>query len=291
MRPAHLGFILLIDLLWGFNAIAVKFAVESIEPLTATFLRYSIVLVVCLPWLRWLPGRMPLVLLTAMIAGALFMGLVNLSFAVADNISALAIVGQLGVPFSLILAVLFLGERIRWVRILGIALSFVGAIVIGFDPSIFDERLGILLTVLGSFTYAVGTLLFRRLQGVPVLTIHAWLAVISVPLLFAASWFFEPGGLQRAGAAPATTLGWIAYSAVASSVIGHAGTSYLLQRYPVSVVAPLTLPTPVISVLFAVLVFDTPLTPQLVAGGGLTLAGVAIITFRSAQKREREFIS
>ena len=288
MRPVHLAFILLIDLLWGFNVVALKFAVESIEPLTVTFLRYSIVLLVCLPWLRWLPGRMSLVLLTAVVAGALFMGLVSLSFAAADNISALSIVGQLGVPFSLVLAVLFLGERIRWVRILGIALSFFGVVIIGFDPALFDERLGILLTIFASMTYAVGSLLFRRLQGVPVLTIHAWLALISVPVLFAASWFFEPGGLQRAGAAPATTLGWIAYSAIGSSVIGHAGTSYLLQRYPVSVVAPMTLPTPLISVLFAVLVFDTPLTAQLVAGGMLTLAGVAIITFRSAQARERE---
>ena len=75
MKPAHLALILLIDLIWAFNLVAVKFAVESAGPLTAVTIRYAIVALVCLPWLRWQPGRMRVILITGFVAGALFMGL------------------------------------------------------------------------------------------------------------------------------------------------------------------------------------------------------------------------
>ena len=290
MKPRHLLLILLIDLIWAGNIIAIKFAVAAIPPLMAVTLRYSLVLLCCLPWARWLPGRMLAVAGTGVVAGALFMGLGSLSFSLADNISALAIAGQAGVPFSLILAVIFYQERIRWVRITGIALAFAGVGVLAFDPRIFDERVGLLLTLAAALCWAAGNLLFRRLQGIFVLTIHFWLAAVSIPLLATASLVFEPGALAGVGAVPPHVWGWLAYSAVGASLIGHGGMTWLFQRYPVSTVAPLTLPTPLLSVIVATLVFGIPVTPAMIAGGLVTLTGIAIITLRTAQAREREVV-
>ena len=288
MPVAHLAFIALIDLIWAFNIVAIKYAVEVVPPLTAVFLRYAIVLLVCLPWLRWLPGRMGAVLVTGVVGGALYFGLGGISFAVADNVSALAIAGQLGVPFSLMLAVIFLKERIHWPRILGVSLAFLGVVILGFDPAIVHERLGLVLTVVASFLWAVSSLLMRQLKGVSPLTIHAWLALVSLPILGGASLAFEPGELARAAQLPVSTIGWLAYSAVGASVVGHAGMSWLLQRHPVTVISPLTLPTPLLSVTFGVIVLGTPLTPQMIAGGAVALVGVAIITLRTARARARE---
>ncbi len=290
MKPRDLALIALIDCIWAFNIVAVKLAVTAVQPITAVMLRYLIVLVVCLPWLRWLPGRMGSVLVTGTIAGALFMGLGGLSFAMASNVAALAIAGQLGVPFSLLLAILIYKERIHWPRMAGIALSFAGVAVLGFDPHIFDERIALLLTVVASLTWAIGNLLFRRLKGVSVLTIHAWLALVSVPVLAAGSLVFEPGALAQVADLQWQTWGWLTYSALGASLIGHGGMSWLFQRYPVSVVSPLTLPTPVLSVIVAVIVFGTPVTTQMVAGGIATLAGIAIITLRTARARDMEVV-
>lgn len=288
MKPAHLALVLLIDLVWAVNIVALKFAVDAAQPLTAVTLRYVIVLVVCLPWLRWLPGRMDTVLVTGIVAGALFMGLGALSFGLAENVSALAIAGQLGVPFSLLLAVGLYRERIRWPRITAVILSFAGVAVMGFDPAIMRESIALWLTIVASLAWAGGNLLFRKLAGVPVLTIHAWLALVSVPVLAAATAVFEPGGLARAASLDLAIWGCLAYSALGASLLGHGGMSWLFQRYPVSVVSPLTLPTPLLSVGVAVLVFGTPITLQMVVGGILTLAGVAIITLRTAQARDLE---
>lgn len=288
MKPRDIALIILVDCIWAFNLVAVKLAVTAVAPITAVMLRYVILLAVCLPWLRWLPGRMGTILLTGVVAGAVFMGLGGLSFALATNVAALAIAGQLGVPFSLLLAILIFRERIHWPRMAAVALSFAGVAIMGFDPDIFNEWLAVLLTLVAALAWAAGNLLFRKLKGVPVLTIHAWLALISVPVLAVGSLVFEPGALATVPGLRWDTWGWLTYSAIGASLIGHGSMSWLFQRYPVSVVSPLTLPTPVLSVIVAVVVFGTPVSLQMVAGGILTLAGIAIITLRTARARDLE---
>lgn len=288
MAGRHVLFILLIDLLWAINMVAIKESVLAVPPLLAVALRYAIVLAICAPHLRLVSGRMPLVLATGLLTGAIQFGFGAYSFHVTTNLSALAIAGQLGVPLSLLLAVLIDGERIHWKRTLGIVLAFAGVALLVFDPRIVDERLGIALTLVASCCWATGNLMFRRLTGIPVLNLFGWQALVSLPALLAASALLEPGGIAGLGAVPLPAIGWIAYSAIAASLVGHAGMSWLLQRYPVSLITPFTLPTPLLSVMVASLVYGTPVTPLMMVGGALTLAGVAIITLRTAAARQKE---
>lgn len=284
MKPIHIAFILLIDLLWAFNIVAIKETVLAMPPLLSVALRYVVVLLVCASSLRIVEGRMRLVLLTGLVTGALQFGLGGYSYLVATNLSALAIAGQLGVPLSLILAILIDGERIAWKRTFGILLALLGVTLLVFDPRIVDERLGILLTFGAALCWAIGNLLFKRLSGIAVLTLYGWQALVSMPVLFAASLLFEPGGVAALPEVPLSAFGWILYSAVAASLVGHAGMSWLVQRYPVTLITPFTLPTPLLAVLFATLAYGTPVTPMMWLGGALTLAGVAIITLRTAKK-------
>ena len=99
---------------------------------------------------------------------------------------------------------------------------------------------------------------------------------------------FEPERVLAIPQLPAATWGWLAYSGILSSLVGHGGMTWLFQRYPVAVVSPLTLPTPLISVSVAIAVYNTPITGQMLAGGLLTLIGVAIITIRTAQRRDSD---
>ncbi len=284
MKPLHILLILAINLAWGFNVVPSKLALEHIPPITTALVRFATVAVLLAPTLRWIPGQMAPIFGYAMIGGALMFMLGNAAFAQADNVSALAIAGQLGVPFSLILAIIFLGERIHIIRTLGILLAFAGVAVLSFDPDIFDERVALILTVGSSFCYAVGTILLRRLHGVPPLTLQAWTAVFCLIPTFLLSLLMEPGAI---GALPATNInafGYILLSALTASIIGHAGLTFLLQRYPITVISPLTLLAPLLAVMFSVMLLGNELTPQLIAGGLITLAGVGIITIRTAQK-------
>jgi O-acetylserine/cysteine efflux transporter len=290
--PARLGardlFVAAVmNLLWGMNIIAVKMAVTEIPPLTAAFLRQMIVLAVCLSWLRFVPGRMKELLALGALTGGAFFLVINLSMAIATNVSALAIAGQLGVPFSMLMAVIVYRERIHKFRVAGVAMSILGVAIIVFDPAIVHELPGIALTVLASAIWAVSSLIQRNLKGVPVMTMYAWVGLIGATMLAPVALLFEPEGVRAIPAIPLSSFGWVAFSAIGSTLIGHGSMTWLLQRHPVATVTPLTLPSPVLSVLFASWFFGTPLTPLMILGGTVALTGVAIITIRSARVKEQ----
>lgn len=278
----------MMNILWGLNIIAVKMGVEATGAFTAAMLRQAIVFVVCASALRIVPGKMRELIGLGFLSGGIFYIFVNWSLAVSENVSALAIAGQLGVPFSLILAVVFLGERIHVARIVGIALSFLGVVLLVFDPAAGKEVLGIALTAAGSFVWALSSLIQRRMRGVRVLTIYAWMGFVGTITLLPLTIWQEPEVLAALPRLPLRDFGWIAFSAIGSTICGHGAMSWLLQRHPITTVVPLTLAAPVISVIVASLFFATPLTPIMIAGGTIALIGVAIVTIRTARAKEAQ---
>lgn len=288
MKPAHLVFLMLVNLGWGLNIVPLKLGLGIFPPITLSLLRFIMVFILCSPAFKWLSGKMMQILIVGIVIGPLQFALMNVSFSLAHNVSALAIASQLGVPFSLMLAMVFLGERIRWLRVVGIVLAFSGVALLSFDPKIFDERLALILVIAATFSGSVGAILMRRLHGVPALTLQAWVATISLLPLLLLSLVFEPGALAALPQAPLYGFGYILFSAAIGSVVGHAGMAYLLQRYPVTVVSPFTLLAPLLSVLFSVWLLDNHLSLRMIIGGLITLIGVAIITFRAAQREVKE---
>ncbi len=294
-RPATLGprdliAVVAINLVWGLNIVAVKMSVTVIPPFAAGGLRLALVLLVCISWLRIVPGRMGRLIGLGLLNGVLFLTAVNLSLKVSSNISALAIAGQLGVPFALILGVVFLKERIAAPRLIGIGLSFGGVVLLVFDPAVTNEVPGLLLTTLGTLIFAIGSLIQRQLVGVPVLTLYAWIGLIGAAGLFGMSLVLEPGAVAALPALPLRDFGWIAFSSLGSTMIGQCGMAWLLQRHPIATVLPLTLGSPVIAVLASSYMFGTVLTPLMIVGGIIAMSGVAIITLRSARSVRPEVI-
>jgi O-acetylserine/cysteine efflux transporter len=285
--PRDLFVALVINVVWGLNIVVIKLSVTVVPPFTVAFLRQAMVLLACLPWLRVMPGRMRDLAGVSIVLGGLFMAFANLSIAVTDNVGALAIAGLLGAPFSLILAVIFLKERIGIPRIAGTALAVGGCSLLVFDPSAAREVLGLALNAVASLLWAFGSLLQRRLNGVPVRTIYAWVGLGGVAILGPLALLFEPKTMTGLSPIPPIAFLWIAFSAIGSTLIGNGGIAWLLQRHPVSTVIPVTLGAPVIGVVASSIAFGNPLTPVMVLGGTVAMAGVAIVTMRTARAGEK----
>lgn len=273
-----------INLLWGLNIIAVKLSVELVPPFTAAAVRMALVAMICAPMLRIVPGRMRLVIGFGALMGGAFLALVNLSLFVSENVSALAIAGQLGTPFALILGIVFLGERIGIPRLAGIVLALAGVVILVFDPAAGRELLGIGITAIGSLAWAIGSLIQRRLAGIGIRTLYAWMGLVGTCFLLPFSLAFEPGALAALPQTPPLAFVWIGFSALGSTLLGYGGMAWLLRRHEVSTVVPLMLASPVISVVAASLAFGTPLTPLMILGGILAMSGVAVISIRSVRR-------
>ncbi len=275
---------LLANVAWAFNFIAGKAGVTHFQPLLFTALRFAVLLLALLPFLRWIPGRMRGVLSIALMQGMLHFTLIFLGLGASGDVSSVAIVAQLYVPFSALLAVVWLGETLDRRRLTGIASAFGGVLVIGFDPIVFQHLDALLLITAGAAAMAVATIQMRQLHGVSVFVLQAWIALCATPALALLSLLFEHGQWDAVRTATALELAAPVYSAIGASLIGHGIVYYLLGRYPVSATTPLMLLSPVLAVVFGVLLWGDVLTWKLVLGGFLTLAGIAVITLPAATR-------
>lgn len=271
-------------LLWGFNIIAMKMLVEGAGTFPSIVMRQGIVALICLPFLRVVPGRMVAILIMGVLSGALFYIAIAVSLAISENVSALAIAGQLNVPFALVLAVIFQQEKIGTIRMIGIALGLGGVVLLVFDPQAGRELPGIAVSALGSLIWASSTLIQRRLGGIPVLNLSGWIGLIGTLVLLPVALLFDPAGLAAIPSLDPIFWGWACYAAIGSSIGGHGAMIWLLQRHDVATVSPLTIPTPVVSVAFATWWFGTPLTGLMIIGGLIALSGVFIVAVRNATR-------
>ena len=280
VRRSHLWQLVAINAIWGFNIVAVKLSADRFPPVFLSFLRFLIVGLVVWPWLRIRRGEMRWLLTAATCSGGLQFALMYSGVALSGNMSSVAIAAQLGVPFATLLSIGFLGERIHWRRWLGIGMSFIGVGLIGFSPEVFHSWAGLLLIVVAAFIGAVGLVAIKRVHELEPLELQAWLAWGSVPLLLPLSLFLEHG--QLASLRTAGAIGWAAllYSAGLASLVAHTAYFALIRRYPVTSVAPVTVLTPLFSVLFSVLLLGDVLDWRMIFGGLLTLSGITVIVVR-----------
>lgn len=287
MKPHHTLLALIIAIVWGLNFIAVKWAVDDFPPMMANTLRFVTVLAVLFPFLRIVPGKMKSLLVAAFTLGVAHFGLVFLGMALSGGVGAVAIASQLVVPFSTILAVILLKESVGWKRVAGIALSFAGVMVLGFDPIVFNYWTGLIAVIIGAFCYSLAAVMMRQLKEVRAATVQAWVGVAGVLGSLVISLTFENGHMQVLS--DATPLAWAAviYSGIGSSVIGHGGANYLFRKYEISVVSPYFLTVPLFAVLGAVMILDEVLSAKLMFGGLLTILGILIVTLRNNAKAQK----
>ncbi len=281
LKAHHLALLVFINLVWGVNLLTIKLGVKEIPPILFACFRLIFMLLVCLPWLRWFPGQMRNLFLVALCTGAGGFGLLALGLGLSKDVSTVAIFSQLVVPFSTLLSVLMLGEVIHWRRKLGIALAFIGVFVIGFDPRAFSYLPGLLCIVLQCLAAALGMIYFKRLKGINPIQLQAWISIMALPVLAGLSLLLEQGQVAAIQSASMLAWGAVAVAAIGSSLIGQTGFFYLLKRYPVSSVAPLTVLSTLFGMLAGVLLNHDQLTGRMLVGGAITIAGVLIIELRT----------
>jgi O-acetylserine/cysteine efflux transporter len=275
--PGAVTLAMFVNLMFALNIVAMKVVVDATAPFTSVALRMGIVFLCCAPALRRVPGRTGWLALYGAINGGLFLLVLNFALMMADNVGALAIAGQLSVPFSLLLGALLLRETLSPVRIAGVAIAFAGVAMLVFDPAIAREVPAVLTMAAAAMLWGLGTLVQRRLDGVSVMNSQAWNGLMGAAILLPFALLLERpaiAGLTQIGWRPAA---WLAFSCLGSTIAGQGALAWLLQRHPIGSVMPLMLLSPVLATMFASAYFGTAITPIMVMGGLVALVGVALL--------------
>lgn len=288
MKLRDLTILMSICLIWGFNFVAGAKGTQQFSPLMFMVLRFVLLLILTLPFLR-LP---PVAQWPRMAAAALSIGSVHFCFLFwalkrSSDVSSVAIVQQTYVPIAVLLAVIMLGESIGWRRALSIGLAFLGVLILGFDPHVLSQPDALVLALLSAFFQALGSIFLRGIVGVSAMNFQAWTAILSLPLLFTLSLILEGGQLESIRTAQPLHWASVAFTAIGASVAGHGLFYYMAQRHPISTIMPYMLMMPVFAVMFGVLVWGDRPGWRLLVGGCLVLTGILLITLRTRRKVEK----
>lgn len=288
MPLPHLLLLLMVCFVWAGNFIVSAWAVQFLEPVTYTVVRFALVFALIFPLLRRpVAGQWLGLIVTCWCVGALHFAFLFMALGRSSDVSSVALLMQVYIPISTILAVVFLRERVGWRTSSGIALSFSGVLVMGFDPLILAQLDVMLLVLLSALALATGTILMRQLKGVSAMSFQAWNALFAFPLLFALAFWIESPieGIQASFTAYPQVWLAVAFSSIGASIVGHGTFYWLVQRHEINTLLPVLLSIPVLAVIMGVVFWGDRPGPRLLLGGALVLAGVLWITLRMRWRR------
>ena len=124
---------------------------------------------------------------------------------------------------------------------------------------------------------AVATVLARRSRGVSPFKMQGLMAVGTAPIMIAGTLLFEEGQWTAIRRADALVWASVLWAALISSVIATALLFWLVQKREAGRVTPYLLATPLVSAVIGVLFLGDVLTPQIIAGAAVAMAGVVLV--------------
>ncbi|MDB2437253.1 DMT family transporter [Hellea sp.] len=282
MRAFDFAILMMCCLFWAGNFVVSSWALSShpVPPFMLAFIRAIVVLIFMFPFLfkAW-PAQWWRLAIVCACVGPIHLAFLYTGLQTASA-SGSSIVSQMLIPLATIMSVIFLRETIGWIRGAAIFGAFIGTLVMIYEPSAFSFNIG-LLYVLGAYTsLAIGSVMMKTVGDVDWRQYVAWLAVMVLIFMGAATAIFEGEHVAVWQAAKGPLLIAAIYAALAVSVFAHGQYFKMMTKYDVSVVVPLTLMVPVFACILAVMFRGETIFPRYYVGAALILPCVFIIARR-----------
>jgi O-acetylserine/cysteine efflux transporter len=275
---AHVVLAIAIMAVWGSNFVVLKEGLAHLPPLFFAGLRFTLVV---FPVVFVLPR--PQVPWRNLAAYGAFIGLGQFGLiftALNGHISpALAsLVAQTQVFFTIGLALMLDGERVKPLQWGALLLAASGLVVIALHTDAQTTMTGLLLMLGAAFCWSLGNMESRKAGRVDMLAYVAWSSFFAAPPLFLLSWLTEGPQAILQGVHEATlgTWGAVVWQAVGNSLFGYAAWGWLLARHPAALVTPMALLVPIFGFAASSFWLGESLPVWKLAAAGLVMAGLSL---------------
>lgn len=288
--------LLTVYLVWGSTYLAIKYTVAGLPPFLAMGVRFLLAGALIAGLVLLVRGRPAFratarELRTAALCGLFLLvggnGLV--AIAEQDVDSGLAALLIAGTPLWVVLLRAALRDRPSGATVLGLLLGLAGVAVLLLPGVSGAAPLGpLLLLCLSSLLWSCGTVLATRrpMPADPFVTTVVEMAAGGAAMVLLGSLGGELGRLDLAAVAPSS---WIAfaYLVVVGSLAGYSAYVWLLARAPLSLATTYAYVNPAVAVALGALFLDEPLTPEVLGGGAVIIAAVALVISAESRGRRR----
>lgn len=281
MSPKDLCLAVVVIVAWGLNFVVIKVGLDGVPPMLLGALRFTLA---ALPAIFFI--KRPALPLRWLLAYGLTISLGQFAFlfsamAVGMPAGLASLVLQSQAFFTLFLAALLLGERLRASNLLGLLVAAAGLLLIGLQSGGAMTLAGLALTICAAAMWGMGNIITKKVGRVDLLALVVWGSLIPPLPFFALSWLLEGPTLIESslrGIGLSSILA-IVYLAFVATLLGYGLWSRLLSRYPASQIAPFSMLVPVIGLSSSAWLLDEQLSQLQMAGALLVMVGLLVNVF------------
>lgn len=281
----------LVAVIWGVNFVAIHFSLEHYPPFFLVGLRFLLLAVPTVLFVKW-PG----VKVRWLLGYGLGFGILQFAFLYAGMEAGMppglaSLVLQASAPFTVVIAAVWLREKLTLVQGIGIGVAVAGLGIIAAERAGVSALLPVVLTLCGALGWAFGNVCSRQANPVSPLRMTMWMSVVPPIPMIALALVVE--GPERIGESLATSftpealpavLG-LAYTVLIGTVVGSGIWTTLMKRNPSSRVAPFSMLVPVAGFTAAWLALgEVPNLGDLV-GGAIVIGGVLVATLGAGARK------
>ena len=285
MKTRDIFIALLVPVVLGFGFVIAKPAMQYFPPYLLMGMRFTIPALILIWWFPLPKGLYFDLFKVSLIGSALQYGLTYTGLNIIDASSAVLLI-QLEVPFGIIIAFFLLKEIPTIKNIVGLVIAFVGVFILTGAPNLEGKYIGVLLTLSGAFTWALGAVMAKPLsKKIGAFALMTWLCVFSGPMLLIVSLVFDGNPIPYFLSANLNSWLTVFFLGFFMQPVGYAAWYYVLRRYPVNKVMPVLLILPVTGLITSIFSLGEDPPKQVFLGGLVIIFGVGMILFTRSKKK------
>lgn len=275
----------LVAFAWGGYFPTSKITLETFSPALLGFLRFFLVFLITVPFFKSQKLNIKLIISLSLVY---FLSNIVIYTATtqSDHLIPLAIMNQLVCPFSTILGIIFLGEKISSKEMLGLVIILLGAsLVISYRSASSVELIAVILSVIAAFLFAVYNFVLRKVQIDNPLALISQVS-LAVSALFLVTAVFKNEIIPVKNVSINSLYGLI-YSVLITTLFANLSWFYLLQKYPLKKVTPFTVLIPIFGSLICVISFKEKINVLSFVGIVMVIVGLVILEYKNARSKQQ----
>jgi O-acetylserine/cysteine efflux transporter len=263
-------------MLWGGNFVAVRVALEHLDPYLLTALRFAFVAAV-IPFVGWPRVPLPTLLFYAACSGIGQYMLSTMAIQMGLSPGLAALLMQFQVFFSLVLSWLVLKESVTAATVIGSVLGVAGLTGVLLTGGTKAPVLASAVCLLAAIGWAAANMTIKRFPE-SVIRLQGASGLICLPIVWAARELLMPAAQpvgQILTQMPLT--GWlsVAYVVIASFALAQMLWGFAIGTNGVAASSPFALLIPLFGMALAWLILGETLSNQLLLSATLVVVGVA----------------
>ncbi|MDC0627293.1 DMT family transporter [Candidatus Pelagibacter sp.] len=281
MPLKHLLILLFIAIAYGSAFPITKLALnDSVPPILMASLRMGIVLILLIPfWKFRIPEKkyIPSLIAFSFSMGVMVYVFMTLSLYYSSIISPVIVGSQLAIPFGVLASSIMLNENISSKKWILVFTSFVGILIIFFDPKLANNFLGLFYAALMALSFGLAQVYSRQLKDLDVSLTNAFTGLFGFIILLILSFFIEGDAITNIKLININTWLLIFYQAVVVSLGAHLLMFYLYKFYTVGQIFPSYSLFPIFGIGLTFLIFGEIPTFLFLIGSIIVLGSVYLL--------------